>query len=107
MEIRNMTPHEIVVLDDSGLVKATFLSEGTIRLSEKKSFSKMVEGICVFLKSYGNAELPPMRTNTMYIVSFAVANCFPMRRDFLVPDQIVRNPNGSVRGCLSFTQVEE
>lgn len=102
-----MTPHEVVVLNVDGLVKATFPSEGTIRLSEMKKFHKQIEGINVFLKSYGNAELPPMRANTMYIVSFAVANCFPMRRDFLVPDQIIRNPNGSIRGCLSFTQVED
>ncbi len=109
-KIKNFTPHEVVLMGENGKVLITFPAEGLIRLSEKRErletlFLENVK-ISVFKKVYGGTEeLPPKRKGTYYIVSLPVAQAFPERTDFLIPDELVRDENGKIIGCRSFARI--
>jgi len=99
LNIINLTPHTVNVGNDS------FESAGLIRLEEKheKYFRK---GDISFTRIYYKLEtnLPPIKENTVYIVSLLVAQSFPERKDFCFPSNIVRDEKGNIIGCetLSF-----
>ncbi|MBW6469635.1 MAG: hypothetical protein K0A90_00255 [Methanosarcinaceae archaeon] len=104
LKIRNMTPHDVGVIDKTtNKVVINYLSEGSIRLTEEREFLYTVNGVSVYSKTFGSAEIPEKVKDTMYIVSLAVGQAYPERTDFLIPDQLVRDEKGVVLGCTSFT----
>ena len=106
VKIKNFTPHEVVVLNDQYEVVARFPSEGVIRLSEERLKIGDANGIPIYKKSFGGSEsLPPEEDGTVYIVSLPVAQAFPSRSDFIVPDQLVRDDQGRIIGCRAFARV--
>ena len=106
MRIINFTPHDIEVIKNDGNV-IIFPSEGVIRLHEEREKTGDVNGIPVFRKKFGGSNLPPKRDGIYYIVSLPVAQAFPERHDFLVPDQLVRDDKGLVIGCRSFAVFQD
>lgn len=108
-KIKNFTPHDIHVVGEDGKVIATFPSEGLIRLSQttEQIGSVVVEGVEIPLTStnFGEAQgLPEKREDTIYIVSSLVCQAYPDRRDFYIPDQLVRDEQGRIIGCKSLSQ---
>jgi hypothetical protein len=104
-KIVNLTPHKVVVLDDNNNVVAEFASEGVIRLSEERQLIGQINGIPLYIKRFGTTvALPPQREGVYYIVSLPVAQAFPDRSDFIVPDQVVRDNEGRIIGCRGFTR---
>jgi len=101
-KIINLTPHEVRLVDDEGNTIAVFPSEGVVRLSEHREKIAEINGISVYKKTFGAAELPPQKEGVYYIVSLPVAQAFPERDDFLIPDQLVRDEKGRVIGARSF-----
>ena len=101
-KIVNFTPHEVRLVDGDGKEIASFPSQGVIRLAEKREKIGNMDGIPIFKKEFVGSELPPKEEGTYYIVSLPVAQAFPERDDFLVPDQLVRDEKGRVIGARSF-----
>ena len=101
MKIINLTPHDVKLIKN-GNENISFPSQGVIRLEEKRKKIGDVNGIPIFRKEFGGSELPPKKEGIYYIVSLPVAQAFPERNDFLVPDQLVRDEQGRVIGARSF-----
>ena len=101
-KIKNLTPHEVRIVGERGKEISSFPSQGVIRLAEKREKIGDVNGIPIFRKRFGGSDLPPEREGIYYIVSLPVAQAFPERKDFLVPDQLVRDNQGRVIGARSF-----
>jgi len=108
MKVKNLTPHEVNLVGEDGKVIMTFPSEGVIRLSESRELLKefSIEGgvkISIFKKKFGAGNnLPQKEEGVLYIVSLPVAQAFPERQDFVIPDQLVRDEKGRIIGCRSF-----
>ena len=102
VKVINLTPHEVRLINEEGNTIAVFPSEGVVRLSEHREKIAEINNIPVYRKRFGSTELPQKKANTYYIVSLPVAQAFPERDDFLVPDQLVRDEKGRVIGARSF-----
>ncbi len=106
----NLTPHPIHILDENNQVILTIPSSGELRLRERtvRAGEIVVDGIRIeiVLKSLSpDVELPPQKDGTFYIVSLPVAQSV-IRPDFLVPDQVVRGPDGNIIGCRRLAFLE-
>lgn len=100
--IYNYTPHEVVIVDDNGIVVRTLPSVGLIRLKSETERIKSLDGIPVSRTVFGAAAgLPEPVKGIYYIVSQLVKNAYPKRKDFLVPAEVVRDDNGVIIGCKS------
>jgi len=99
--IINLTPHSVRIIKEDGS-ETVFESKGVIRLAENRKKIGNINGITLNKKSFGSSELPKEKEGIYYIVSLPVAQAFPERNDFLVPDQLVRDEQGRVIGARSF-----
>ena len=107
-EIKNLTPHEVVLVGEDGKVIKTFPSEGLVRLSQttERVGSVVVEGVEIPLSStkFGEVEgLPPQKEGTIYIVSSLVCQACPDRPDLFIPNETVRDKKGRIVGCRSLS----
>ncbi len=117
--ILNYTPHSVVLLRDNNVVQETFDSIGVARCREQivrlaplhydpyqESCGWMTADAPLVSKSFGAVEGLPAYDETrpwrMYIVSQIVADACPERDDLLVLSDVVRGPDGQIRGCRSF-----
>lgn len=92
----NLTPHPVRIADANGNVLIEIPSSmkefPAVRAIQDNSHHLFeVDGIPVVEARFGSATwVPPMEPNTFYIVSSitasALAQMFPNREDFLVPD---------------------
>jgi hypothetical protein len=106
MQVVNLTPHEIVIVDeDSGTVVLVIPPSGKIaRVSAIRVATHVAEvnGVRVpfFTTQYGEVEgLPSTTPDTCYLVSKMVADrC--IRDDLLVVSELVRDKNGKVVGTV-------
>jgi hypothetical protein len=112
VKLVNLTPHDINVyggrssagdpvftVPKSGIVaRVTHIELGT-RYDERNE-------IAIEMVQYGHLEnLPPVRPDTMYIVSLMCALAARGRDDVLAPYQEVRNGAGTMIGCRYFQKV--
>lgn len=107
-QIKNLTPHDITVMEEGKPSIVFPARQGeTIRLEETqtKIFEVTHGRIPVFKKDFGKANLPPQFPDTFYIVSLVVAQSFPDRKDFLIVNDTVRDEKGQIVGCRSFATV--
>jgi len=103
----NLTPHSVTVLGEDGQVVATVRPSGEVlRLPEVvQDTSLRLAGVPVVEKSLDpDAKLPPVRDGVYYIVSLPVAQA-ARRPDFIVPDDLYRDPEGRVIGCRRFAVI--
>lgn len=104
MKIVNTTPHNVNICDDNGDVINTFpKSPFPIRLSMTSNNVGDLDGIPLMNVSYGDTDLPSVQNNVFYIVSALLKQSFPDRQDLLVPHDIVRDNDGNIIGCKSFS----
>ena len=103
--IINLTPHPVNLLDVDANVVITFHSEGLARCSQNDIIiGKLNKDIILTKTSYGEViGLPEQAPRTFYIVSRLVLNALPNRTDLLVPNQLIRDSEGQIVGCRSFS----
>ena len=102
--IKNKTPHEVVIIHEDGSVIMTIPSDGSIRLSQSTAKVGVIGDIPITKTSFGGAELPPQEEDAIYIVSSLVCQAYPDRSDFYIPDGSVRDKDGRIIGCKSLSQ---
>lgn len=111
MEIRNMTPHAVTVLDNNNKTIEVIAPSGmTIRLAQETEVVGSLAGIPLTQTKYGaplvvseerTSALPAVEEGVYYLVSAMIKNALPERTDFLVPAEQVRDEAGRVIGCRS------
>ena len=100
--IKNLTPHDVRVLNDNTEVVVTLNSEGIARVSSETQVVDTLNGVPITETVFGEVTgLPPETEGTYYIVSRMVASAASDRRDLLVPGLQVRDEQGRVVGCKS------
>lgn len=102
MKIVNLTPHDIVFVNEND-ESMIFKASGKIARVEQFLFS--IEGSKYNLKSSitGCVEgLPSKDADTVYIVSNMVRQELPERDDLWSPTSFVRDSEGNIAWCTAF-----
>lgn len=106
MEIINLTPHEIKVLDAGNNLLHVIPSAGLARCQVTRQQVGNVNGIPVNRTVFGEVEgLPEQQDDIIYVVSAIVAQAVKNRDDVVIPDDAVRDEQGRIIGCRSFARV--
>jgi hypothetical protein len=103
--IINLTPHAVTLFTKSDLSsKREFQSSGKVaRCKQTNESVGQINDINLTKTVFGEIEdLPDPQENTFYIVSRIVREAAKERNDLLVPNEIVRNDDNQIIGCLSF-----
>jgi len=102
--IINCTPHNVNICDANNKVYNSFLkSDNPIRLSTVSNKIGNINGIPVNNVTFGTTDLPKRKSNVFYIVSALVKGAYPNRSDLIVPHDFVRDSDGNIIGCKSFS----
>lgn len=102
MEILNLTPHEVTLLDFDDSVLMRIPSTGLARVSTESVVVGVVNGIPLTHTTYGEVEgLPEQREDVLLIVSGLIRSACPDRTDLCQPGLQVRDGEGRVIGCRS------
>ena len=102
VKLVNLTPHEVVVLDDANNIVLRVPPSGKVaRVATKEELVGTVNGVPVFRTTYGAIEgLPEPEPGTVYIVSLLVLQALQahkIKRDDVVAPNTSPTPNGAVR----------
>ncbi len=99
----NLTPHEIVLVDNNDKIIATFPPSGIVaRVSSETVRVASINHIPITTTSYGEVEgLPEPNDDEVYIVSSLVAQRCKHRKDVFIPNESVRDEKGRIIGCRS------
>jgi hypothetical protein len=107
MKFVNLTPHDIVVFNQNGMVTLKVPASGQIaRVTTTKDFVKDLSGVPVYTIAYGDVDgLPAPQDGVIYIVSALVAQAVAGKRlDVVAPDTSdpVRDKDGRIIGVKGF-----
>ena len=110
MEIVNLTPHEVKVLDDDDSVIATFPSSGVARASQHNVLVGEIESIPVVKTEFGEVSgLPEPTGGVVFIVSRITAEAAQAQGrstdDLLTTSGAVRDSQGRIVGCRAFARL--
>jgi len=100
----NKTPHDVNVVDENGALIRTYTkSNSEIRLAVKtERIGNLPDGTPLSKNQIGESQgVPEFEEGTYYIVSQMVQQALPLRKDFLVPAEVVRDAKGVIIGCKS------
>lgn len=102
--IHNLTPHDVVLLDNAGEVIRTFKSEGVARAKQETVECGFIEDVRIVRMSFGEpVGLPAVEEGQYYIVSaMTVASAKQYGRsvcDLLLTADAVRDESGRIIGC--------
>ncbi len=122
MNVVNLTPHEVVIMDENEEVVKRVQKSGFIaRLKTRRVHVGTTDKIPFYETEFSDVVLldenknescfPPAQENTIYIVSgMFLANIEGMgglydpRTDLWSPGELVRDENGNVIGCIGLSQ---
>ena len=109
MEIINLTPHKINIVDNDGKLIKVFKSEGLARATQKDVEIGMLEGIPIIETHFGEPiDLPEYDQGTYYIVSAITAKAASLSgrntQDLLLTGKTVRNGDGQIIGCQALAK---
>lgn len=109
MEIINLTPHKINIVDNDGKLIKVFKSEGVARATQKDVEIGMLEGIPIIETHFGEPiDLPEYDQGTYYIVSAITAKAASLSgrntQDLLLTGKTVRNGDGQIIGCQALAK---
>lgn len=112
MTFRNLTPHQIRVLDlEHELLLELPPSPGkAARLDlNLRPVEKLGNGITVFETQPGGGvqDLPAPEPGVGLVVSAMVREVLPYRNDLFSPGELVRDENGQPKGCLGLIRNQE
>ena len=103
-KIINMTPHKVSVFDQDGNTIAVFEPVGLARCAQSTELIGNVNGISITTTVFGEVEgLPEEQPGVYFIVSRLCLSACPDRHDLLVPNELVRDEDGNIIGCRSFS----
>lgn len=106
IEVINLTPHDVTFFTKTDLSeKIVFNASGiNARCKQTNQYNTTINGNIRLTETvFGEIEdLPDPQENTFYIVSRIVREAAKERNDLLVPNEIVRNEDNQIIGCLSF-----
>ena len=110
MEIVNLTPHEVKVLDDDDNVIATFPSVGVARARQHDVPAGEIESIPVVKTEFGEASgLPEPTEDAVFIVSRITVEAARAQGrttdDLLTTSGAVRDDQGRIVGCRAFARL--
>ena len=110
MEIVNLTPHEVKVLDDDDNVIATFPSVGVARARQHDVPASEIESIPVVKTEFGEVSgLPEPTGGVVFIVSRITVEAAQAQGrstdDLLVTSGAVRDSQGRIVGCRAFARL--
>ena len=107
----NLTPHAVNLYDGES-IKATFQPEGLARATCNKSLVSTLDSFPVYKMTYGNVEgLPENAPDDTYFIVSAItaqaakATAHPLSDKLLVVADPVRNGEGQIVGCRSFSVI--
>jgi len=108
MELINLTPHKVRIIRNGCNIILPACKHPP-RLKREGFKSGYVElgrnTIPIYDNTYTNcAGLPSRKHGVFYIVSSLIAQSYPDRRDFLIPNP-VRDEEKNIIGCTSFSRV--
>lgn len=103
--ILNLTPHAVNVIREDNTT-LTIAPSGTVaRVSQMREQIGEVEGIPINVSKFGEVvDLPEQQEGVFLIVSRLVISALPDREDLIVPDDLVRDDQGRIIGCRSFSR---
>jgi hypothetical protein len=104
MEIINLTPHEVVIMDNNKeIILKLPKCPNPPRLSERREVVGIVNNTLINRVTFSveGDYLPPQKEGTYYVVSRLIAEAIK-REDLLIPDEAVRDEEGRIIGCKSF-----
>jgi hypothetical protein len=102
----NLTPHEINIIDDDGVVVVTIPPSGiNCRIDTVERLDCVVEGIKLFTTEYiNNSGLPSPEFGVYYITSRLIVGANRDRHDLLAPHGLMRDDKGRVIGCKGLSR---
>ena len=101
MNFLNLTPHEINITDNQGVVVLTLPPSGTVARVASKSVSRDSGlGFSLNVVEYGEVTgLPDAVDGVTLVVSAMVRSALPGRLDLASPGELVRDAEGKPLGC--------
>lgn len=108
--IINLTPHDVVVRDASGVMMAIPSSGTVARATQSDEVVGMVEGIEVVKTTFGEpTNLPAPQDGVYLVVSLATANAAKAAGrtvdDLLLTSGPIRDAEGNIIGCSRFARL--
>lgn len=103
--ILNLTPHSVNIVREDDTI-FTIAPSGTVaRVSQMREQIGTIEGIPLNVSKFGEVvDLPEQQDGVFLIVSRLVISALPDRDDLIVPDDLVRDDQGRIIGCRSFSR---
>jgi hypothetical protein len=101
MTLKNLTPHQIVVVGASGETLAVLPPSGNVaRVAMTREIVGEVAGLPVYRSQYGSlVGLPAEDAGVALVVSAMVRLAVPGRSDVYSPGELVRGADGQPVGC--------
>lgn len=93
MEIRNLTPHNIVIVDEGGKLIASYPPDGEATVDYNLKRKGVVDGVIIYQERFRNITgLPEWTEDILYIVDEQIAEAArDARTDLLIPNQPVQH----------------
>lgn len=113
MELINLTPHTINIIDANNEPVAEIEPCGEVARAHvvRKVVGSVAVASCeipVIESTMGDVEgLPERQEKVGYIVSRVVAEAVRERDDVFIPDDSVRDEEGRIIGCRSLARIKE
>ena len=113
MELINLTPHDIHIMDEHQNVLWTLKASGIVaRCNEEIEMTGRVVldelgelKVPLYSRKFLRVNnLPPVTENRTYVLTSYVKIAHPERADLLVASDMVRTEGGRIIGCRSFTR---
>lgn len=105
MEIRNHTPHDLIVTV-GGRRRVYKRCDPEVRVEEEVSDGGTLDGFPVQIVGMGEVEnLPEPEEGVVFVVSMVTCQRAPHRRDLFYPYPQLRDKGGNIIGAAGFAQV--
>ena len=109
-DLRNLTPHDLVVEDDSGGMITIPPAGEPARVSYYNERGDALSTTCgdfnIHEPVFGQvSNLPAPQTEVFLVVSRLVAERHPDREDLLFPGRLIRDDGGRVVACRGFCRL--
>lgn len=106
--IINLTPHDIVTVNEDGTVRNTYTSQGIARATQSFSEAGVIDGEHIVETEFGEpVNLPEPKEGVYLIVSMVTAQAAAKHgrttSDLLLTTLAVRNDKGQIIGCKALT----
>lgn len=116
-KVVNLTPHAITMvgIDQNGnsYPAAVYPASGDVaRCEEKTVETGLIDGVPITKTQFGDVgivskdgnhePMPPVKADTIYLVSTRTAQAMKDRPDIFIPNESVRDEQGRIVGCKSF-----